>query len=347
MSRPKRRPKLRAQKRADFALPDPQASQLAAFPAMPVLPKALLGAAADLSDEETALQLAEQVVDALHDLDAGREAAALEAEIALSGTLVARAEKRLAALDFEIDAEPLEIPASRENGGKADPGEEVPPWRWALRDQVAGALCAAGFVVITTASFVGVQATLADSELPIFTRNPELPYFLAILAPAASVALKFVGNAFTRRAIRELFAKGVAVAGGLSFFVWIVLFAGLFEGLAGVFDPFAEPNHLLGWGFNLVHVVTEVLIGAALYLMLDRIMAKYTPSHDIPNPKRPPLIAERDATLALLEGLTVRHGTAAGELRVLDGERNLSHVAAKTGVLERRGRGQRDSILGA
>ncbi|MEM8595782.1 MAG: hypothetical protein AAGF76_04885 [Pseudomonadota bacterium] len=312
----------------------------------PHLLKSLLAASAELVDEATAIDLGGRVVDAAHDVRLGTEVAAIEAEEAVSRLLHERAQAGFRAVDDALASEPIEVPACYENGGKGDPSIELAPWRWALRDQLAAGLAFMGFIAISLASFFGVQVTLADAELPIFERVPVLTYMLATLAPCAALGVKFIGTAFTRRATREVLARVIAVAAGISFFVWIPLFSGLFEGLSGVFDPFAEPNHLLGWSFNLVHIVTEVLIGAALYGVLDGIMAKYTPSHEIPNPRRIPLIAARADALEALEAATQRHGAAMGALRVLNGQRDLDRVAAELAIRERHGRGQRDSLLG-
>ncbi|MEM6549832.1 MAG: hypothetical protein AAF713_19090 [Pseudomonadota bacterium] len=87
-----------------------------------------------------------------------------------------------------------------------------------------------------------------------------------------------------------------------SFFAWLEIFAAKIEGVNGTFDPFAKPDPVVAWAFNLLQIATEVLVGAALFLNLEAIAAVYAPDYFTASLKHEQLTKRR----AALDAATLR-----------------------------------------
>ena len=271
-----------------------------------------------------------------------------EREVERLDALLARILAAIRVIERELAAEPLEIPAAAENGGANGPAEterKVWFWRWSLKDQLAALFSGSALVGILGASFLGAQATFADSGLPLFEREPLLSYCLAVLPVAAAVSFKFIGSVLFGEASKRSFRKWAAIAGAVAFALWIPAFSGLLEGVAGVFDPFAEPNHLLGWFFNTIHIVSEVLIGAGLYSQLDGILDRYSPSRKVPNPAREPLLAELARLDAEHAKVAKDHGEAEGIVLVLNGLLNEALAILEAELVKRTNVDRGDDLI--
>ncbi|MEO1687829.1 MAG: hypothetical protein AAFU61_07980, partial [Pseudomonadota bacterium] len=121
--------------------------------------------------------------------------------------------------------------------------------------------------------------------------------------------------------------------------------AALFEGLSGVFDPFAEPNHFLGWAFNVAHIFAETLIAAGLYTHLEAVMMKYAPSEEIDNPARPPLERSKAWQAGPVEQLRLRLGRIEGRLARLYGLRESTRILVETAIRQRMNEKPREGLL--
>ncbi|MEM8821052.1 MAG: hypothetical protein AAGE90_16240 [Pseudomonadota bacterium] len=321
-----------------------KAEELAPVP----IDRGVVGAAIDCGELEQALGLGKAHADAEFDIVHGGRVTSLEAQAVF---LRARLDVEQAELDRNERAlarEPLQIPASKQNGGADSPGdetEEVPPRRWQLRDQLSAGGAALGIVGLSAASYFGVEATFANAQLPIFDDNPHLTYALAAIAPTAGLAVKTAGKVFTDPDNRDRYNKLVVIAGIGAFALWVPMFGGLFEGLSGVFDPFAEPNHLLGWAFNVGHIIAEVFIAAGLSVHLDATMLKYAPSEQVDNQARPPLERAKAKQVSVVEGLTARLGDVEGPLSRLYGLRERARILVEAAIRQRMNEKPRDGLL--
>lgn len=317
---------------------------------LPQLPlnQGLVRASIETGDIDRALQLGFQHVVAVFDKVWGAMVTELTTEATFLRGRIKVSQKAVDKIDEELADEPDQIPAPMENGGVGGPGEplkEVPPKNWQLRDKLAASLTIIGVVALSVASYFGVQATFADADLPIFENFEYLSYMLAFLVIAAGLATKFLGSVFNDPKLQDRYRQLIGIVGVASFFIWVVLFASLFEGLSGVFDPFAEPKHLLGWGFNLTHIIAEVFIAAGLFGHLDAIMLKYAPSRKIDNSARPPLLRAREEHLPTLIALTARLGKVEGALTRLEGLKQDALVLVETAIRQRINETPRDTLI--
>lgn len=312
------------------------------------LDRAVVTAATDIQDPAKTLELGKRYAGSQFDLEYGAELAEAEAEEAVIRQQYDDIKTALDDVNKTLAAEPVLVPAAQSNGGSNGPAEtdkEVPIRDWYLRDKLSGALIVLALAGLLVASYAGVHATLADAGLPIFDEQWHLPFMLAFLAPAAGIVIKGAVGLFNDPANKHLYRQAVTGIGILAFFAWVPMFASLFEGVSGVFDPFKEANHFLAWGFNVGHILAEALISAALFFQLDAVMAKWTPSDFIPSEARPPLEERRDTLIPKLEALSKRLGAARGRIRALKALHAEADVLVEAAILQRQNRQPDDGLL--
>ncbi len=326
----------------------PRAKETAPSPPAVLLDRGIIAAATEIGDHDATRNLALRYADAEADLQFGAELSQAEAEETIVQLQHEEAVSRLNETDKRLASEPLQIPATKANGGTNGPGEtekETPFHQWQNRDQLSGTLIGGAILGLFCASYAGIYATLADAGLPIFDSQKHLPFMLAVLAPAAGIAIKQAAGMFNDPANKDLYRKIVTGAGILAFFAWVPMFGSLFEGLNGIFDPFKEVNHWLGWGFNVGHILAEALISAALFFQLDALMAKYAPSDLIDNEARPPLERLRAEQVKTVEALATRLGKVRGRIRSLRALYTEAEVLVEIAVRQRLNRKPDDGLL--
>lgn len=307
-------------------------------PPMPLLDRQVIAAAAKSGDLEKALRIGLEHADASFDILHGAEVTSLETEAAFVRARAEVEDRGLTSTDRELAVQPHQIDAPFENGGIDGPGKpntEIPPSKWLLRDQLTGVLSVAGIAGLAIASYYGIEASFKEAQLPIFEQNPHLAKMLAIMPAAAGYSVKLIGNTFTVPANRELYRKAIAVSGGIAFAAWIPIFSGLFEGISGVFDPFAAPKSHLGLAFNICHILSEVLIAAGLYGQLDAVLQKYSPSGKIDNPARPALERTRGEQVTGSEAWALRLARIEGRLKQLTAVHTKTRNIVEAAICER------------
>ena len=312
------------------------------------LDRGVILAATDTGDQDKALALGQRHVDAVFTKDYGDQVIAYEGEASFLQSRINVEETQVARLDEALAHEPVEIPAPMENGGVDGPAEldkEVPPKNWLLRDKLTAGLSVAGVIGLSIASYFGIQATFEAAQLDILKDYPYLSYCLALVGPSGGLAIKFIGNLFREQRNQDRYRMAISVLGAIAFLVWIVLFAWLFEGLSGQFDPYAEVNHWVTWGFNLTQLVSEVLITAGMFAQIELALRRNSPSNTIPNPARPPLERARQAHLGVLAALIARQGVVEGYMTRLQALREDALVRVEAAIGQRMNEQPRDTLL--
>lgn len=310
--------------------------------------RGIVAAATDIQDPDKTVELGKRYAQSEFDLQYGAELAEAEANEEVIRLQYDDAKATLEDVNKKLAAEPPLVPAPQANGGVHGPAktqQEVPFRDWYVRDKFSGGLVILAILGLLVASYAGIQATLSDAGLPIFDDQWHLPFMLAVLAPAAGIAIKQAVGVFNDPATKDRYRQIVTAIGILAFFVWVPLFASLFEGLSGVFDPFKQTNHFVAWGFNVGHIIAEALISAALFFQIDALMAKYAPSDLVPNEARPPLERHRDELIPRLEELSARLGAARGRIRSLKALSTEADVLVEAAILQRQNRQSDDGLL--
>jgi hypothetical protein len=316
---------------------------------LPNLDRTLIVAMADVGDIDEALRLGREYVESVFAFQYGNELAHTLVKLDPADARMKRALRVLRDQEKELDAQPIQIQASQENGGingSTEPHKEVPFWKFQLRDKINGALGLVGTVGIACATYFGVRATFAVSDLDIFHQAPELLNTLPILPLALSVAIKMAGGAFTHQATRDAYRRIVIFTGIGAGMIWLPLFSVQYDGLSGSFDPYAEPSHLLSILFNATHLLAETLIGAGLFAATDAmILAKYCDSHKVDNPVRKPLLDAHGPASDALDEAVDANADVTGQHDVLMGIKGAAHILVETAIRQKFNEQPRDNLL--
>lgn len=156
---------------------------------------------------------------------------------------------------------------------------------WLFRHVLAYGLCLLGAGLMLLISTVNVHTNVMSGE-PVFIEHPWMAWMIAMLAPAASIVLKFVPEEFSGRS-KERYQKGLVLVTCLSILAWLVLFALNFTGVNAPIDwgNLGEPDNGKSSALVFVQLLSEILVGAVLYQTAHRIDLIYTPDNFSPNPK--------------------------------------------------------------
>ncbi|MEM1150134.1 MAG: hypothetical protein AAGI03_06205 [Pseudomonadota bacterium] len=299
----------------------------------------IIKAAARLNEAEGLAAVgnaADQAFSVVH----GAELAGLDADIARDARRIEQAAAERDNTAEELAATPEWVPGAVANAGHQGGASrsEVPFAAWQFRHQFTALLCLlAGFTVLGT-SLLTVSATLRDSGLPIMIEQPLLPWLMAAIAPTGSIAIKAIAASFRDERTRKRMRSGIYAAAVLSFLIWLGLFALKFEGVSGDFNPFAEPNPFVTWAFNALQILSEVLIGAALFAQVDGIAAVYAPDYHVQNLRHGQLTERRDALDAEIDALMDRQRATTGRKAELEAIRTFNRATAELAVREHRAR---------
>lgn len=308
-------------------------------PKKPVVDLDVIRAASNHPDNATGLQIVTEWVGASFDVRYAPDIE--EAEIVVDSI-----QRRLQEVNGELKpvrkekaATPKWTASARDNDLRGEEApSEVPFSKWQRRHQFEAILSFIALGTVLLTSLFGAHGALVASGVPIFIADPTLPFLIAAIAPTASVAFKFIASAFRNEAARKKFRFGVHCASAASFATWLLLFAAKFDGFGGGLDLFDEPNGLIDRAFTALQIGAEVLIGASLFLNLDRLAARYAPDFEVPNFNHGVLVereAELDAEKKRLEQELI---PAKGRLEQLKADRKRHIAAAELAYLDRRSR---------
>lgn len=201
-----------------------------------------------------------------------------------------RAQKKLEGTDRYLSKS-----KTSESGEVRD--EDVPFSEWSDFDKGTIILSLVACGVLLALGSTNVATVILASGIPIFLDQPILAWLLAGLVPAAAIALKSGSNLLQLDQSKRNFSIAVFVLACIAAVVWVILFSLSFEGATpdiNLDDLFADEasGHDLTALRNTVQILAEVLIGAALFLVVDKIIASHRYDYRKANEAHPE--AERD-----------------------------------------------------
>lgn len=201
-----------------------------------------------------------------------------------------RAQKVLEGTDRHISKS-----KTSENGEASD--EDVPFGEWSVFDRTTLIVALVASGILLALGSTNVATVILASGIPIFLDQPILAWLLAGLVPAAAIALKSGSNLLQLDQSKRNFSIAVFALACIAAVIWVILFSLSFEGATpdiDIDDLFADQagGHDLTALRNTVQILAEVLIGAALFLVVDKIIASYRTGYRQANEAYPE--AERD-----------------------------------------------------
>lgn len=159
-------------------------------------------------------------------------------------------------------------------------------WNW--YDQIVVCSALVTCVMLLGLGVTNVAVTILSSGIPAFSESPWIAWMLGGLVPAASFAVKFGYHLFVLDRHRHQYATAIYVLAFAFIIVWVYLFSQTFEGATGDIDweNLSEGN---GHGSldklrTMTQILGEITIGAALFLVIDRVREEYAPDSRVANP---------------------------------------------------------------
>lgn len=171
---------------------------------------------------------------------------------------------------------------------------------WALDDIAKLIFILPALLMTLCISFANVLANLKASGEIVFIDQPILAVFIALLAPAGSISMKFIGDIFISDSAKKCYASWLYLLTAIVFVLWIVAFSQQFHGVSSGVDLDALINGDSGKGSQLVllQLLAEVLVAASLALAAQTILAKYYAPNRKKNPVYIALEQRRDEHLS-------------------------------------------------
>lgn len=242
-------------------------------------------------------------------------------EIAREAMEVQQQETRCAEIDEErksVRSQRMGTPEwerASTKSGKRDHDEtaQVPFEDWSFENRGKFVLCLTLSMVMLAAGAANIQGNLVASGLPLFTLNPVFAWLFAMLAPAAALAIHAFGEVFRTWRSRNRYRAGIFVLTAVSVAAWSWLFADLFHGTGSGLDLSFEEDGFSDTLFVWLQIITEINVGASLFLIAEHIAGHYSPNWWVRNREYVELL-DREASLdTALEKAQARLNTLRGQ----------------------------------
>lgn len=211
---------------------------------------------------------------------------------------------------------------------------------WTLLDRFMAILIAIAGLACLIMSGANVYSNLISSGEPIYINSPWIPIFISLLAPSCSIAIKFLGSLFEYNYFyKRCFTNLTFIASTVSFLVWVFLFSQSYSVASGIdWDSLGESDNGLGTWLSFMQLLTEILIGGALFLALNDIFLKYSPDYYQDNIHYLNAVKLRDEHLKEHEALRQERNQNHTELAVLSAQRQAYINEKLVDVIDRKSR---------
>jgi len=161
---------------------------------------------------------------------------------------------------------------------------------WKPQDILKVWLLAPFFLLAMIVSIVNVQANLMATYEPIFLQNPYKAWFLASLAIIGAVAIKQIPSSFKHEYNKRHYKRGLYILTALALLTWMVSFAYVFNGI-GTSEEAEKASDAAAKFYMFIHVLSEVLATASLFMSLNDIFDEYFPKAQFRNPAYAPQLS--------------------------------------------------------
>ena len=177
-------------------------------------------------------------------------------------------EKRITYIQRYISISPL---LTGENNAS------IPFQDWELRHKFTLILANTLGLAVLIAGSVNIYTNIMSSSIPVFLDQPWMAWLLSLLLPSGALIPKFLHNKLNSE-YQARYAYAMYGLSGLLLLSWSVLFALNFSGTGDIsldWDS-AEENSTLSMALVWVQMMSEVAIGASLFVMADSLHSHYS-----------------------------------------------------------------------
>ncbi len=222
------------------------------------------------------------------------------------------------------------ISISTESGKNGKKRTSVPNWDW--KDQFIFYSSLFGMFVVLGAGSANIYANVMGANIPIFLEKELLIYFMMILLPTGSYALKQFFDQVKTDKGKDRFTLGLYVITAISLLAWIILFSINFHGASGGDIDWNNLEEVDSSSFTdilfvAVQLIGETVVGGLLFIAASNIYSKYEPGSHKDNPE----FAEADK--AFLDHCEI-HSKTQDQLAEVEGRLEELEAARKTFIGE-------------
>lgn len=184
----------------------------------------------------------------------------------------------------KLKATPKKIKACAQHSGTEQ--KDVPFREWSMSNKLSAVMIGFSGLACLIMSAVNVYANLQSSGDAFYVDNKVVCAFIACLAPACSIAIKFLGHLFEDdERSKKRFTHCAFFVSSVSFLIWVLLFSVSYS-VSGEVDwsSFDGGGTDLSAHLSFFQLSTEILVGGSLWLALSDIFLIYSPNRKIDNP---------------------------------------------------------------
>ncbi len=247
-----------------------------------------INAVMTLPDQKEAAKLVEEQAGLIFDMATSAELSQLETDLNdttdpynQSQQAIAEQQKQLSVTTPTIKAAAYKQAASEENQSTGKPLGQIKDLLVALTSLLLGCI-----VILMGGS--NVYAIIMASGTPAFLDNPFLAIMLSGLLPIGSVALKFFANYLPHDKAKKHYTMIMYGLSALSLLGWVVLFGLTFQSSGAGIDWDSFDTQTSGNGknelFTVIQLLSELFVGATLFMVAGDILSVYSPTTLLPNP---------------------------------------------------------------
>jgi len=234
-------------------------------------------------DTNEAIERARKKATLDYDSENISEIETLRSEIKEKSSRLKKYQKLEATLYTKLISTDQEVRLPPGQGKKLKDEEEL---RMSGKDKITVALTTIAAILTLFMGASNIYSNLMASGTIVFLEKQYLAIFISALLPTGSIALKYASNFMRLDSSRRRYAQCVYTCTILSLLAWTILFSMNFSGVSGGLDIDAllddsGSENLLVW----IQIMAELLVGSALFLVIEDIMLKYNPEVVDVNPK--------------------------------------------------------------
>lgn len=223
---------------------------------------------------------------------------------------------------------------------RASTGEEGTPFgRWPIQDRATLVLASLTSIAVVATGCSNVFANLMSAGIPVFLEHPALAWTLSAIVPAGAFVLHAGVSFLDLERTRRTYAKGIFAATGILLLIWTVLFAMNFSGVSGSFDVLSlGESSGSATAFVWVQLASEIVIAAALFLVIESLCAKHQPDHYARNPEHEQLATSLQSAVSTQERLRNELTTVIKKRSELEAAKEAATNLAVANFLSQRAR---------
>ena len=246
-----------------------------------------INAVMTLPDQKEARTLVEEQAGLIFDIASSAELSQLETDITDTQEPYNQSQKSMAEQQRHLSVTTPTIKAAAYLGDVQKTNTATGKSLAQVKDIIVGLTALLLGCVVVLMGGSNVYAIIMASGTPAFLDNPNLAIMLSGLLPIGSVALKFFANYLPNDKTKKRYTMVMYGLSALSLIAWVILFGLTFKSSGAGIDWDSFDTQTSGSKdelFTIIQLLSELFIGATLFIVAGDTFSIYSPTTLIPNP---------------------------------------------------------------